>query len=308
VGQKVGGNAGRAEKEKGSLKMTFDAKAIEDTATDMRCDILKMIALAGSGHPGGSLSAADILAVLYFGDVLRYRPDDSRWEGRDRFILSKGHAAPVLYAALARAGFFELGELATLRKLGSRLQGHPDSRKLPGVEVATGSLGQGLSIAAGMAYGLAMNDRGDQRVYTLLGDGELQEGQVWEAAMFAAHQRLNNLIAIVDNNGLQIDGALDEVVGLGDITAKFSAFGWTTLEVDGHDIVRLKQVFDEADEALAQGRGPVAIIARTVKGKGVSFMENRCGWHGKAPSDEQCDSALEELALTLSQQEREEVF
>ncbi|MDR0346802.1 MAG: transketolase [Coriobacteriales bacterium] len=288
--------------------MTFDAKAIEDTATDMRCDILKMIALAGSGHPGGSLSAADILAVLYFGDVLRYRPDDSRWEGRDRFILSKGHAAPVLYAALARAGFFELGELATLRKLGSRLQGHPDSRKLPGVEVATGSLGQGLSIAAGMAYGLAMNDRGDQRVYTLLGDGELQEGQVWEAAMFAAHQRLNNLIAIVDNNGLQIDGALDEVVGLGDITAKFSAFGWTTLEVDGHDIVRLKQVFDEADEALAQGRGPVAIIARTVKGKGVSFMENRCGWHGKAPSDEQCDSALEELALTLSQQEREEVF
>jgi transketolase len=296
--------------------MAFDVTGVAQTAAEMRRDILKMIALAGSGHPGGSLSAADILAVLFFGDVLCYRADDPGWEGRDRFILSKGHAAPVLYAALAHAGYFECSELATLRKFGSRLQGHPDSKKLPGVEVATGSLGQGLSVAAGMAYGLAASERatnatdgnavgesagatsgretgGRRRVYVLLGDGELQEGQVWEAALFAAHRRLKNLIAIVDNNGLQIDGALDEVVGLGDIPAKFAAFGWTVLETDGHDIAQLKQSFDEA---VAYGRGPVVIIAHTVKGQGVSFMENQCGWHGKAPSDEQCDRALAEIA------------
>jgi transketolase len=285
--------------------MTFDVNAIEDRATEMRCDILKMIALAGSGHPGGSLSAADIVAVLFFGDVLRYRADDPAWDGRDRFILSKGHAAPVLYAALARAGYFELGELATLRKFGSRLQGHPDSRKLPGVEVATGSLGQGLSIAAGAAYGLMTDGRAAQQVCVLLGDGELQEGQVWEAAMFAAHRRLGNLIAIVDNNGLQIDGALDEVVGLGDIAAKFSAFGWRTLETDGHDVAQLKQVLDEA---FACNDGPVAVIARTAKGKGVSFMENQCGWHGKAPTDEQCDLALAELSARPARRMKEEVY
>jgi transketolase len=255
-----------------------------------------MITLAGSGHPGGSLSATDIVAVLFFGDVLRYRFDDPTWEERDRFILSKGHVAPVLYAALARAGYFEVSELATLRKFGSRLQGHPDSRKLPGVEVSTGSLGQGLSIAAGMAYGLVADGRADQRVFALLGDGELQEGQVWEAAMFAAHRRLHNLVAIVDNNDLQIDGHLDEVVGLGDIAAKFTAFGWLALETDGHDIAQLKRTFDQA---VAHEEGPVAIIAHTVKGKGVTFMENQPGWHGKAPSDEQCDCALDELVTRV---------
>jgi transketolase len=273
--------------------MAFDVTEIEQKAARMRCDILSMIAAAGSGHPGGSLSATDILAVLYFGDVLRYRASDPAWDGRDRFILSKGHAAPVLYAALAYAGYFEPGELMTLRKFGSRLQGHPDSQKLPGVEVATGSLGQGLSIAAGMAYGLAAGGRAQQQVYVLLGDGELQEGQVWEAALFAAHRRLGNLVAVVDNNGLQIDGALDDVVGLGDLPAKFAAFGWEVREVDGHSVADLKRVFDAAS---AFGQGPVAIIAHTVKGKGVSFMENQCGWHGKAPSGEQCASALDELA------------
>jgi transketolase len=286
----------------GSDVMDFDVSTIERRATEMRCDILKMIALAGSGHPGGSLSATDILAVLFFGDVLRYRAEDPTWAGRDRFILCKGHAAPVLYAALARAGYFELGELATLRKLGSRLQGHPDSQKLPGVEVSTGSLGQGLSIAAGMAYGLLADGQADQRVFALLGDGELQEGQVWEAAMFAAHQKLDNLVAIVDNNGLQIDGPLDEVVALGDIAAKFTAFGWTVLEIDGHDLLQIKRAFDQA----RTHRGtPVVIVAHSVKGRGVGFMENQCGWHGKAPSDEQCDSALGELTELLARWEEQ---
>jgi transketolase len=280
--------------------MEYDVAEVKRKAAEMRCDILKMIALAGSGHPGGSLSAADIVAVLYFGGVLRYRPEEPAWEERDRFILSKGHAAPVLYAALARAGYFEISELATLRKFGSRLQGHPDSQKLPGIEATTGSLGQGLSIATGMAYGLAADGRIRQQVFTLLGDGELQEGQVWEAAMFAAYRRLGNLIAIVDNNNLQIDGALDEVVGLGDIAAKFTAFGWTALEADGHDIAQIKQAFDRA---CAHREGPVVIVAHTTKGKGVSFMENQGNWHGKAPSDEQCDRALSELAVFVNQRE-----
>jgi transketolase len=302
--------------------MTFDVAMTKRKAAEMRCDILKMITLAGSGHPGGSLSAADIVATLFFGDVLRYRPNEPDWPGRDRFILSKGHAAPVLYAALARAGYFELSELTTLRKFGSRLQGHPDPRKLPGVEVATGSLGQGLSIGAGMAYGLAADARNErpidkraqgeqtagrqggekqspQRVFVLLGDGELQEGQVWEAALFAAHKELDNLIALVDNNNLQIDGALDEVVGLGDIAAKFTAFGWKALEAEGHDVSAIRRVLEEA---VAYRGGPAVIVAHTVKGKGVSFMENQCGWHGKAPSDEQCDSALDELKLFAAPQ------
>jgi transketolase len=198
----------------------------------------------------------------------------------------------VLYAALAHADYFKLSELETLRQFGSRLQGHPDSQKLPGVEVATGSLGQGLSIAAGMAYGLAASGRETQQVCALLGDGELQEGQVWEAAMFAAHQKLGNLVAIIDNNGLQIDGSLEDVVSLGDIAAKFTAFGWMALETDGHDLVQLKQVLDEA---FALRQGPVVVVAHTVKGRGVSFMENQCGWHGKAPSDEQCECALDEV-------------
>ena len=273
--------------------MTFDATRIERVAARMRSDILKMITLAGSGHPGGSLSSTDILATLFFGDVLRYRADQPDWPERDRFILSKGHAAPVLYAALAQAGYFEASELSTLRKLGSRLQGHPDSRKLPGIEVSTGSLGQGLSIAAGLAYGLLASGKNDQQVFVLLGDGELQEGQVWEAAMFSAHRKLGNLVAIVDNNNLQIDGTLDEVVGLGDIGAKFKAFGFMILEINGHDVLAIKEALTEA---AAFRDGPVAIIAHTVKGRGVSFMENQCSWHGKAPDDELCDSALCVLA------------
>ena len=273
--------------------MGFQPSAVKRAAAVMRSDILKMITAAGSGHPGGSLSATDVVATLYFGDVLRYRATEPNWPGRDRFILSKGHAAPVLYAVLAQAGYFERSELATLRKFGSRLQGHPDSLKLPGVEVSTGSLGQGLSIAAGLAYGLVASGQDEQRVYVLLGDGELQEGQVWEAAMFAAHRGLSNLIAIIDNNNLQIDGHLDEVVGLGDIAAKFKAFGFNTVEIDGHDPADIHAALQAAMTATA----PTAIVAHTVKGKGVSFMENQAGWHGKAPNGELCDQALAELLL-----------
>ncbi|MDR1422931.1 MAG: transketolase [Coriobacteriales bacterium] len=273
-----------------------DEEQLKTIATRIRCDIIRMITAAGSGHPGGSLSAADILAVLYFGGVLIHDPANPSWDRRDRFILSKGHAAPVLYATLAEAGYFPIEELATLRQFESRLQGHPDMRKLPGVEVSTGSLGQGLSIAAGLAYGLSTSDS-DSQVYVLLGDGELQEGQVWEAAMFAAHRGLGTLTAIIDNNGLQIDGPNDAVVGLGDIAAKFTAFGWGVYEVDGHDVKALANAL-VVTKALSRASGtPQVIVAHTLKGRGVSFMENQCGWHGKAPNDEQCAAALAELSL-----------
>ena len=265
---------------------------LERRANDMRADIVRMIAEAGSGHPGGSLSCADILAALYFGGVLEHDPENPEWEGRDRFILAKGHAAPALYAALAQAGYIPREELATLRKLGSRLQGHPDSNQVPGVEVSTGSLGQGLSIAAGAAAGLRL-DGAPQTVFALLGDGECQEGQVWEAAMFAAHRKLDNLVAIVDRNGLQIDGRTCDVCDPGDLGAKFAAFGWDVDEVDGHDLDALVAVLGAA-KAGRRGR-PHAVIARTVKGKGVPFMENEAGWHGKAPNAEQAAEALAAL-------------
>ena len=265
---------------------------LERRANDMRADIVRMIAEAGSGHPGGSLSCADILAALYFGGVLEHDPENPEWEGRDRFILAKGHAAPALYAALAQAGYIPREELATLRKLGSRLQGHPDSNQVPGVEVSTGSLGQGLSIAAGAAAGLRL-DGAPQTVFALLGDGECQEGQVWEAAMFAAHRKLDNLVAIVDRNGLQIDGRTCDVCDPGDLGAKFAAFGWDVDEVDGHDLDALVAVLGDA-KAGRDGR-PHAVIARTVKGKGVPFMENKAGWHGKAPNAEQAAEALAAL-------------
>ena len=265
---------------------------LERRANDMRADIVRMIAEAGSGHPGGSLSCADILAALYFGGVLEHDPENPEWEGRDRFILAKGHAAPALYAALAQAGYIPREELATLRKLGSRLQGHPDSNQVPGVEVSTGSLGQGLSIAAGAAAGLRL-DGAPQTVFALLGDGECQEGQVWEAAMFAAHRKLDNLVAIVDRNGLQIDGRTCDVCDPGDLGAKFAAFGWDVDEVDGHDLDALVAVLGAA-KAGRDGR-PHAVIARTVKGKGVPFMENEAGWHGKAPNAEQAAEALAAL-------------
>ena len=268
----------------------------------MRISIVKMLSHAGSGHPGGSLSAADIVSTLYFGGVMNYDPradiDDS-W--RDRFILSKGHAAPVQYAALALAGYIDEAEFEGLRQLGSILQGHPDASKCPGVEVSTGSLGQGLSIAAGLAQGLALkgqmgrNGQTPPKVYVFLGDGELQEGQNWEAALYAAHYKLDNVVAIVDRNMLQIDGNTEEVMGLGDIAEKFAAFGWETVTIDGHDPVAIY-------EALTRTRTsnkPYAIIANTVKGKGVSFMEDQAGWHGVTPCAEQCAAACDELEPLL---------
>ena len=274
--------------------MTNSPADIQARATNMRVNIIKMLHEAGSGHPGGSLSAADIVATLYFGGVMNVNPDDPSDPSRDRFILCKGHAAPVLYAALAELGYIPEEELLTLRKLHSRLQGHPDSKKLPGVEACTGSLGQGLSIAAGLALGLRLNAGGaaPQCVYALMGDGEIEEGQVWEAAMFAAHYGLDNLVAIVDNNNLQIDGDVREVVGLRAIPEKFRAFGWEVLEVDGHDVEALLEAFATAQGASGK---PVCIVASTVKGKGVSFMENQAGWHGKAPNEAELALALAEI-------------
>ena len=274
-----------------------DFSAVQAMAARMRIDIVEMIGEAKSGHPGGSLSAADIVATLFFGDVLNHDASQPEWPERDRFILSKGHAGPVLYAALAEAGYFGRDQLKTLRKLGSLLQGHPDSKKTPGVEVSTGSLGQGLSIASGLAAGLRGGEvpepsHDDRTVFCLLGDGELQEGQVWEAAMFAAHEGLNNLVAIVDHNGLQIDGACNEVMCLGTVADKFRAFNWHVTEVDGHDV---EAVHGALTAAKAYAEGPAVIIAHTVKGKGVSFMEGDAGWHGKAPSPEQVEIAVREL-------------
>nr|WP_277927049.1 transketolase [Adlercreutzia sp. JBNU-10] len=265
---------------------------MEAEARAIRADIVSMIAEAGSGHPGGSLSCADILTALYLGGVMDHDPADPKKEGRDWFILAKGHAAPALYATLAHAGYLPREELMTLRKLGSRLQGHPDCRLVPGVEVSTGSLGQGLSIAAGTAAGLALDGRAGT-VFALLGDGECEEGQVWEAAMFAAHRRLGNLVAVVDHNGLQIDGAICDVCDPEDIGAKFAAFGWDVAEVDGHDLPAVTAALTAAKAAA--GERPHAIIAHTVKGKGVSFMENQAGWHGKAPNADELKIALADL-------------
>lgn len=273
---------------------------LKRVATDVRCDILRMIAEAGSGHPGGSLSCADILTSLYFGGVLTHDPENPKMEGRDWFFLAKGHAAPALYATLAHAGYFPVEELKTLRKLGTRLQGHPDCNLCPGVEVSTGSLGQGLSIAAGTAAGLRLDGKPGS-VFALLGDGECEEGQVWEAAMFAAHRGLGNLTAIIDHNGLQIDGKVTEVCSPEDLGAKFAAFGWQVHHVDGHDIDAIVSVLNEC-KAAADG-APHAVIAETVKGKGVSFMENQAGWHGKAPNAEQLAQALAELAGACDKEE-----
>lgn len=270
----------------------MDTRQLELKALDIREDIVKMIGEAGSGHPGGSLSCTDIMTALYFGGVLRYDAADPKLADRDFFILAKGHAAPALYATLAHAGFFPTDELMTLRKLGSRLQGHPDCNLLPGVEVSTGSLGQGLSIACGAACGFRIQGS-DARVFTLLGDGECEEGQVWEAAMFAAHEGLDNLIAIVDNNGLQIDGAITDVCNPEDIGEKFAAFGWDVCHVDGHDIEALISTLT-ALKASENGK-PHAVIAKTVKGKGVSYMEGQAGWHGTAPKPDQVEQALADL-------------
>ncbi|TDB38811.1 MAG: transketolase [Actinobacteria bacterium] len=267
---------------------------LRELARRMRCDIVSMLTEAGSGHPGGSLSAADIVATLY-GSVLRHDPAQPALPERDRFVLSKGHAAPVLYAALAETGYFDRTHLGTLRKLGSILQGHPDCKKTPGVEVSTGSLGQGLAISNGMALSLRLDGMMEPTVYCLLGDGELQEGEVWEAAMFASHHGLTNVVAIVDNNGLQIDGACSEVMCLGEIAHKFAAFGWEAVECDGHDIGTLVRVLGGARARAEAGGKPVVVVCSTIKGKGVSFMQGLADWHGKTPTAEQAATALAEL-------------
>lgn len=264
---------------------------LKSVSLAIRQDIVRMVSEAGSGHPGGSLSIADIVTVLFF-DVMKHDPADHCWDGRDRFILSKGHACPAVYAALAESGYFPKDELLTLRKMGSRLQGHPDMRKLPGLEASTGSLGQGLSIASGIALAMKM-DKKPNRVFCIMGDGELDEGQIWEAAMTAAHYRLDNLCGIVDRNGLQIDGNTDEVKTLEPLSDKWRSFGWNVIEVDGHN---LRELSDAMNRFRHTHFRPTVIIAHTIKGKGVSFMENQVGWHGKAPSPEQTKAALQELS------------
>jgi len=264
--------------------------ALQEKATEMRKDIVTMVGCAGCGHPGGSLSAADIVAALYF-NVMKHDPKNPKWEGRDRFVLSKGHASPVLYAALANAGYFPREELKTFRSINSRLQGHPDRKKVPGVEFSTGSLGQGLSGANGMALAGKL-DKKDYRVFCILGDGESQEGQVWEAAMSAAHFGLDNLIAFTDQNGLQIDGLTCDIMNVEPLADKWRAFNWNVIEIDGHDF---SQILDAtSDDAKVTGK-PRMIVAKTIKGKGVSYMEGVCDWHGKAPSDEQVQKAICEL-------------
>lgn len=267
-----------------------DITVLREKAKTLRIEILKMLTEAGSGHTGGSLSAADIVTALYF-YKMRHHPNDPKWIERDRFILSKGHAAPVLYAALALSGYFDKSLLRTLRKLGSPLQGHPCSRKLPGIEVSTGSLGQGLSIANGIALGLKL-DSLSSRVYCLLGDGEIQEGQVWEAAMTASHYNLDNLCAIIDNNGLQIDGHCCDVMCVEPIVDKWAAFGWHVLDINGHDMEAIVSALNEAETLKGK---PTMIVARTVKGKGVSFFEGKVEYHGLAPTHEELEKALKEL-------------
>jgi len=267
-----------------------DMVFLKTKAREIRIEILKMLTEAGSGHTGGSLSAADIVAALYF-YKMRHKPQEPKWRERDRFILSKGHAAPVLYAALAISGYFEKSMLSTLRKIGSPLQGHPCSRKLPGVEISTGSLGQGLSIANGIAMGLKL-DTIPSRVYCLMGDGEIQEGQIWEAAMTASHYRLDNLCAIIDNNGLQIDGYCSDVMAVEPIVEKWEAFGWYVIDIDGHNMEAIIGAFDEA--VSVKGK-PTMVVARTVKGKGVSFFEGKVEYHGLAPTQEELTNALKEL-------------
>lgn len=271
------------------MKTNVDFAALRQKACDLRCDVLEMITEAASGHPGGSLSMMEMVVALYY-HVMRINPKQPSDPLRDRFVLSKGHTAPALYAILADKGYFPREELKTFRQLNSRLQGHPDKKKLPGIDASTGSLGQGVSIATGMALG-AKAAGNDVRVYTILGDGELQEGLVWEAAMAASHYSLDNLTVMIDNNNLQIDGSNDEVMSLGDIGAKYTAFGFTVIDVpDGNNI----EAIVEALEADGQGR-PKCIVAHTVKGYGVSFMENQCGWHGKAPCAEELEKALDEI-------------
>ncbi len=264
---------------------------LQAIAKRVRRQIVEMITAAKSGHPGGSLSAVEILVTLYFG-VMRYDPKNPEWPDRDRFLLSKGHAAPVLYAVMADAGYVPADQLNTLRKLGSIYQGHPDRRFIPALDASTGSLGQGLSLGLGMAAAAKL-DKSPTRVYVVLGDGEIQEGQIWEAAMFGAFHKVDNIVAIVDYNRIQLDGFVKDIMELEPLAAKWQSFGWHVIEIDGHDIPALQKAFAEA--ANVKGK-PVALIAHTVKGKGVSFMENNPKFHGQAPTAAELEAALKELA------------
>ena len=263
---------------------------LEKMANEIRKDIVTAVHSAKSGHPGGSLSSADIFTYLYF-EEMNVDPANPKWEDRDRFVLSKGHVAPGLYSTLAEKGYFPKEDLKTLRHTGSYLQGHPDMKHIPGVDMSSGSLGQGVSVAVGMAVA-GKYDKKDYRVYTLTGDGEIQEGQIWEAAMWAGHRKLDNLVVIVDNNNLQIDGSVEDVCSPYPIDKKFEAFNFHVINIDGNDFDQIRAAFKEARETKGM---PTAIIAKTVKGKGVSFMENAAGWHGKAPNDEEYEIAMADL-------------
>lgn len=276
--------------------METDIKELQSISTKLRETILTMIHTAGSGHPGGALSLADIFTALYYKEM-NVDPQNPEMPNRDRLVLSKGHACPVWYSVLAIKGFFDMEKIYTLRKLGSILQGHPDMRKVPGVDMTSGSLGQGLSVAAGIAFGQKKEGLG-ARTYAILGDGELDEGQVWEAAMFANKYGLNNLIAIVDNNGLQLDGSCEQIMPIHSISDMWKAFGWRVLHTDGHNIEEICSTIESAKEECDK---PVCIIAKTVKGKGVSFMENQLGWHGKAPNEKEYEIAMRELGATANE-------
>lgn len=272
---------------------------LQKRANEVRKGIVTAVHSAKAGHPGGSLSAADMFTYLYF-EEMNIDTKNPKWEGRDRFVLSKGHTAPGLYSALANRGYFPVEDLKTLRKLGSYLQGHPCMQETPGVDMSSGSLGQGISAAVGMALAGKMDNK-DYRVYTLLGDGEIQEGQVWEAAMFAGAHKLDNLVVIVDNNGLQIDGKVEDVCSVYPIDKKFEAFNFKTINIDGHNFDEIRKALAEAKETKGM---PTAIIMHTVKGKGVSFMEDNAGWHGKAPNDEEYATAMADLDKISEQLEK----
>lgn len=270
--------------------MERNADELRKTSNKVRKHVLEMTTRACSGHPGGSMSALDIIVTLYF-YKMRHKPDDPQWDGRDRFVLSKGHASPALYSVLSEAGYFSPNDLETFRDIESKLEGHPCKKTVPGVDVSTGSLGQGLSIGVGMALGAKLSGQ-SHRVYVVLGDGEVQEGQIWEAAMSASHYRVDNLCAILDRNSLQIDGTTEEVMGIEPIADKWASFGWHVLTIDGHDI---KQIMNALDQAELLKDMPTVIIANTTKGKGVSFMEGVCEFHGKPLSKDQLCEALKEL-------------
>ena len=272
---------------------TRDKQKLADQALRLRRHVVEMVYQAGSGHPGGSLGMAEMFVSLYLAGELNIRPEEPKWDDRDRFVLSKGHISPGYYAALAIAGYFSEDLLPTFRKLGSPLQGHPCMLKGTGMDMSSGSLGQGLSVANGMAIAAKLDGK-SYRVYVMLGDGEVQEGQVWEAAMTSAHHKLDNVCAILDYNDLQIDGKVSEIMDVAPLAGKWKAFGWNVIEIDGNDF---DQIFDAFDQARATEGKPTIIVAKTIKGKGVSFMENACEWHGKAPSEEQYRQAMSDLGV-----------